>query len=149
MACGSLDHLGPSIGAAARRSGYPSVTPLSSAVYQEENLLILRSFLALFHSIFLAQGLSSTALGRCVCVSPLLQKSPQVPGVERGNVFEVRIFLPLVPPRSCTQFHISQIPEAEFLDIIGIKCSSVFLLAIHSHLYQRILLPPPIEQKWF
>ena len=29
-------------------------------------------------------------LGRCV--SPLLQKSPQVPGEERGNVFEVRIF---------------------------------------------------------
>ncbi len=32
--------------------------------------------------------------------------------------------------------------EAEFLDVIGTKAFGVFLLAIHSHLYQRILLPP-------
>ncbi len=34
-------------------------------------------------------------------------------------------------------------PEAEFLDVTGTKDLSVFLLAIHSHLY-RILLPPPL-----
>ncbi len=48
---------------------------------------------------------------------------------------------------------LSLIPaEAEFLDVIGTKVFRVFLLAIHSHLYQRILLPPPhnpLEQKWF
>jgi hypothetical protein len=31
------------------------------------------------------------------------------------------------------------IPEAEFLDVIGTKVLRVFLLAIHSHLYKRIL----------
>jgi hypothetical protein len=42
---------------------------------------------------------------------------------------------------------VSFCPEDEFWDIIGPK---VFLLAIHSHLYLRILLPPPpLEQKWF
>jgi hypothetical protein len=39
-------------------------------------------------------------------------------------------------------------PEAEFLDIIGTKVLRVFLLAIHCHLYSRIL-PSPLEQKWF
>jgi hypothetical protein len=33
--------------------------------------------------------------------------------------------------------------EAEFLDVIGTKGLRVFLLAIHSHLYYWILLPPP------
>ncbi len=33
-------------------------------------------------------------------------------------------------------------PEAEFLDVIGTK---VFLLALHSHLYKQILLPPAIS----
>ncbi len=35
--------------------------------------------------------------------------------------------------------------------VIGTRVLRVFLLAIHSHLYQRILLPPPPppEQKWF
>jgi hypothetical protein len=33
--------------------------------------------------------------------------------------------------------------EAEFLDVIGIKVLGVFLLAIHSHLYKRILPPTP------
>jgi hypothetical protein len=32
--------------------------------------------------------------------------------------------------------------EAEFLDVIGAKVWRVFLLAIHSHLYKWILLPP-------
>ncbi len=36
------------------------------------------------------------------------------------------------------------ITEAEFLDVVGTKV----LLAIHSHLYKRIL-PPPLEKKWF
>jgi hypothetical protein len=39
--------------------------------------------------------------------------------------------------------------EAEFLDVIGIKVMIVYPLAIHSHLYQRILLRLPSEQKWF
>jgi hypothetical protein len=40
--------------------------------------------------------------------------------------------------------------EAEFLDVVGIKVLRVFLLAIHSHLYSQISLPPPpLEQKWF
>ncbi len=35
----------------------------------------------------------------------------------------------------------------EFLDIIWRK---VFLLAIHSHIYERILLPPPpLDHRWF
>jgi hypothetical protein len=29
------------------------------------------------------------------------------------------------------------------------KSLRVFLFAIHSHLYKRILPPPPLEQKWF
>ncbi len=37
--------------------------------------------------------------------------------------------------------------EAEFLDVIGTKVLRVFLLAIHSHLYKRILLPPPPPSK--
>jgi hypothetical protein len=42
----------------------------------------------------------------------------------------------------------SSSPEDEFLNVIGTKVSS--LLAIHSHLYLRSLLPPPPpEQKWF
>ena len=32
-----------------------------------------------------------------------------------------------------------QVSEAEFLDVIGTKVLRVFLLAINSHLYQRIL----------
>jgi hypothetical protein len=41
-------------------------------------------------------------------------------------------------------------PEAEFLNVIGTKAWKDFLLAIHSHLYERILLPPScFEQKWF
>jgi hypothetical protein len=35
----------------------------------------------------------------------------------------------------------SSIPEAEFLNIIGTKVLRVLLLAIHSHLYQRIFSP--------
>ncbi len=38
-------------------------------------------------------------------------------------------------------------PEAEFLDVIGTKVLRVFLLAIHSQLYQLILLPPPHLEK--
>ncbi len=34
-------------------------------------------------------------------------------------------------------------PETEFSDVIGTKVLRVFLLAIHSHLYLQILLPPP------
>ncbi len=37
-------------------------------------------------------------------------------------------------------------PEAEFLDVIGTKFLRVFLLAIHSHLYQRILPPHPTQK---
>jgi hypothetical protein len=33
----------------------------------------------------------------------------------------------------------AQLPEAAFLDVIGTKVLRVFLLAIHSHLYYRIL----------
>jgi hypothetical protein len=36
--------------------------------------------------------------------------------------------------------------EAEFLDVIGSKVLRVFPLAIHSHLYFRILLPPPLSK---
>ncbi len=39
--------------------------------------------------------------------------------------------------------------EAEFLDVIGTKVLRVFLLAMHSHLYQWIFLPPPPLSKWF
>ncbi len=44
--------------------------------------------------------------------------------------------------------------KAEFLGVIGTKVLGVFLLAIHSHLYERILLPPPPTQakvvwNWF
>ncbi len=38
-------------------------------------------------------------------------------------------------------------PEAEFLDVIGTKVFRVFLLTIHSQLYQLILLPPPHLEK--
>jgi hypothetical protein len=38
-------------------------------------------------------------------------------------------------------------PEAEFLDVIGTKVFGVFLLAIHSQLYQQILLPSPNLEK--
>jgi hypothetical protein len=44
-------------------------------------------------------------------------------------------------------------PKAEFFNVIGKKVFTwVFLLAIHSHLYLRNLLPfppPPLELKWF
>ncbi len=40
-------------------------------------------------------------------------------------------------------------PEAELLDVIVTKVLRVFLLAIHFHLYSRILLPPSLGQKWF
>jgi hypothetical protein len=41
-------------------------------------------------------------------------------------------------------------PEAEFMDVIETKDLRLFLFANHSHLYQRILLPPhPLKQKWF
>jgi hypothetical protein len=38
--------------------------------------------------------------------------------------------------------------EAEFLDVIGTKFLRICLLAIHSHLYCRILLPlpPPLSK---
>ncbi len=42
--------------------------------------------------------------------------------------------------------------EAEFLDVIRTKVLRVFLLAIHSHLYKRILLPPSLCKNglnWF
>ncbi len=42
-------------------------------------------------------------------------------------------------------------PEAEFWDVIGTKFSKflrVFILAIHRHLYKKISLPLPLEQKW-
>ncbi len=39
--------------------------------------------------------------------------------------------------------------EAEFLDVFRTKVLRVFLLAIHSNLYQRILLLPPLEQRWY
>ncbi len=39
--------------------------------------------------------------------------------------------------------------EAEFLHVIGTKVLRVVLLAIHSHLYLRIMLPPSLEQKCF
>jgi len=38
-------------------------------------------------------------------------------------------------------------PEAEFLNVIGAKAWKDFLLAIHSHFYERILLPPPALSK--
>jgi hypothetical protein len=44
-------------------------------------------------------------------------------------------------------YFLVNIEEAEFLDVIGTKVLRVFLLAIHSHLYQRIPPPPP-EEKW-
>ncbi len=37
-------------------------------------------------------------------------------------------------------------PKAEFLDVIGTKVSRVFLLAIDSHLYSRILLTHPLSK---
>jgi hypothetical protein len=37
-------------------------------------------------------------------------------------------------------------PETEFLDVIGTKVVRAFLLAIHSHLYLRILLSPPLSK---
>jgi hypothetical protein len=43
-------------------------------------------------------------------------------------------------PSTSLFFYHAIIPEAEFLGVIGTK---VFLLAIHSHLYYRILLPSP------
>jgi hypothetical protein len=52
------------------------------------------------------------------------------------------------PSTSLFSYH-AIIPEAEFLDVIGTKVLKVFLLAIHSHLHKRILLPSPPEQKWF
>jgi hypothetical protein len=49
-------------------------------------------------------------------------------------------------------FTSQQYTEAEFLDVIGTKILRVFLHAIHSHLYKRILHPhpppAPREQKW-
>jgi hypothetical protein len=46
--------------------------------------------------------------------------------------------------------------RGRILDVIWTKVLRVFLLAAHSHLYERILLtpplpplPPPHEQKWF
>ncbi len=43
--------------------------------------------------------------------------------------------------------------EAEFLDVTGTKVLRVFLLAVHGHLYWRILHPPPPWEKvvwnWF
>jgi hypothetical protein len=36
--------------------------------------------------------------------------------------------------------------EAEFLDVIVTEVLRVFLLAIHSHLYQRILIPAPLSK---
>ncbi len=47
------------------------------------------------------------------------------------------------------------VTEAEFLDIIGTRVLRVFHLAIHSHLYYRILYPPPpprwaiVVRNWF
>jgi hypothetical protein len=38
-------------------------------------------------------------------------------------------------------------PEAEFLNVIETKAWKDFLLAIHSHFYERILLPPPALSK--
>jgi hypothetical protein len=38
------------------------------------------------------------------------------------------------------------IPVAEFWDVIGTKVFRVFLLAIHSYLDQRILLPTPLRK---
>jgi hypothetical protein len=44
-------------------------------------------------------------------------------------------------------------PEAEFLEVIGAKVSRVFLLAIHSQLFQRFLPPSPpwakVVWNWF
>jgi hypothetical protein len=39
-------------------------------------------------------------------------------------------------------------PEAEFLDVIGTIVLKVFLLPIHSHLPQWILLPSPLIKSW-
>jgi len=40
-------------------------------------------------------------------------------------------------------------PEAEFLDVFATKVLRFFLFALKIHRYKRILLPPPLEQKWF
>jgi len=40
-------------------------------------------------------------------------------------------------------------PEAEFLDVIGTKVWTVFILAIHSHIYRGFYSLPTIEQKLF
>jgi hypothetical protein len=39
-------------------------------------------------------------------------------------------------------YGLSLCPELEVLDVLGTKVLRVFLIAIHSHLYLRILLPP-------
>jgi hypothetical protein len=55
---------------------------------------------------------------------------------------------PLIPyPSTTPSCNVN--PEAAFLDVIGAKVLRVFLRAIHNHLYYRILLHPPPEQKWF
>ncbi len=48
--------------------------------------------------------------------------------------------------RTCRLGISVQMSEAQFLDVIGTKVLRVFLLAIHSHLYYRIVLPPSLEQ---
>ncbi len=66
-----------------------------------------------------------------------------------------RLYLPQkVITLQCTdnKAFVSQRPvktEAEFFDLVGTTVLRVFLLAIHSHLYKRILPPLPFEQKWF
>ncbi len=46
--------------------------------------------------------------------------------------------------------YIAHNTEAEFFDVTGTKVLRVFLLAIHSHLYYQILLPPPpLSKKCF
>ncbi len=49
----------------------------------------------------------------------------------------------------CTSVYMLDRSEAEFFDVIGTKFVRVFLLAILRHLFKKIILPAPLEQKWF
>jgi hypothetical protein len=61
-------------------------------------------------------------------------------GFDAARTFHcIRVFM-------CDALTVRLEPEAEFLEVIGTKVFRVVLLAIHSHLYYRILFhpsPPP------
>ncbi len=67
----------------------------------------------------------------------------------RYILFDLLVLAPIMNPHSTSilLFNTATGPEAEFFDIMETTVLKVILLAIHCHLYKRILPPSPLLSK--